>query len=137
NGLASLQEGRVRYTKSAFVHFTPEGQKTEVRFANSAIRNKKRFTYEQVTALLDAADAGGERTPLLDTISPEILALLLRMRELAMILRKRRRKRGALELTMPEVELEYDDEGRLTGGHFASHDVSHEIIEEFMLTANE
>jgi ribonuclease R len=137
NGLASLQEGRVRYTKSVFVAFTPEGQKTEVRFANSAIRNKKRFTYEQVTALLDAADAGGERSPLPDTVSPDILALLLRMRELAMILRKRRRKRGALELTMPEVELEYDDEGRLTGGHFATHDVSHEIIEEFMLTANE
>jgi ribonuclease R len=56
---------------------------------------------------------------------------------MAMILRRRRLKRGALELNMPEVELEYDDEGRMTGAHFASHDVSHQIIEEFMLAANE
>src|SRR5262249_24217433 len=62
---------------------------------------------------------------------------LLRMRDLAMILRKRRLKRGALELNMPEAELEYDDKGRLEGAHFRKHDVSHQIIEEFMLAANE
>ena len=43
----------------------------------------------------------------------------------------------ALELNMPEVELEYDEQGRVTGGHFRKHDVSHQIIEEFMLAANE
>jgi ribonuclease R len=63
--------------------------------------------------------------------------MLLRMRELAMLLRGRRLKRGALELVMPEVALEYDEQGRVTGGHFRSHDVSHQIIEEFMLAANE
>src|SRR5262249_11987154 len=55
----------------------------------------------------------------------------------AMTLRKRRRKRGALELVMPETELEYDQQGRVTGAHFVKHDVSHQIIEEFMLAANE
>jgi ribonuclease R len=59
------------------------------------------------------------------------------MRDLAMILRKRRMKRGALELNMPETELEYDAQGRVAGAHFAKHDVSHQIIEEFMLAANE
>src|SRR5262249_10736212 len=49
----------------------------------------------------------------------------------------RRRKRGALELNMPEVALEYDDQGRVTGGHFLEHDTSHQISEEFMLAANE
>jgi ribonuclease R len=63
--------------------------------------------------------------------------MLLRMRDLAMILRKRRRKRGSLELTMPEAELEYDADGRVTGGHFRKDDVSHQLIEEFMLAANE
>jgi ribonuclease R len=61
----------------------------------------------------------------------------LRMRDLAMVLRKRRGRRGALELVMPETDLEYDDQGRVTGAHFASHDVSHQVIEEFMLAANE
>jgi ribonuclease R len=70
-------------------------------------------------------------------IPPEVGALLLRMRDLAMTLRKRRLKRGALELVMPKAELEYDDDGRVVGAHFESHDVSHQIIEEFMLAANE
>jgi ribonuclease R len=38
---------------------------------------------------------------------------------------------------MPEVELEYDDQGRVSGGHFVKHDLSHQLIEEFMLAANE
>jgi ribonuclease R len=63
--------------------------------------------------------------------------LLFRMRDFALILRQRRRKRGALELNMPETELEYDSQGRVTGGHFRKHDISHQIIEEFMLAANE
>jgi ribonuclease R len=75
--------------------------------------------------------------PPADEVEPEVYALLLRMRDLAMLLRKRRLKRGALELNMPETELEYDAEGRVTGAHFRTHDVSHQIVEEFMLTANE
>src|SRR5262245_4804668 len=59
------------------------------------------------------------------------------MRDLAMILRKRRLKRGALELDMPEAKLEFDEQGRVVGAHFVKHDVSHQIIEEFMLAANE
>jgi ribonuclease R len=54
-----------------------------------------------------------------------------------MILRERRLKRGALELNMPEVELEYDERGHVSGAHLRPHDVSHQIIEEFMLSANE
>jgi ribonuclease R len=132
NHLASLQQGRVRYVKSVVVDFTPEGQKTAVRFANGAIRVRRRFAYEEVLALLQR-----QAPPPADEVEPEVYALLLRMRDLAMLLRKRRLKRGALELNMPETELEYDGEGRVTGAHFRTHDVSHQIIEEFMLTANE
>ncbi len=132
NHLASLQQGRLRYVKSALIDFTPEGQKTGVRFANGAIRVRRRFTYEQVFALLEAP-----HPPAPAVVEPEVYDLLLRMRDLAMILRHRRLRRGALELTMPEVELEYDEQGRVTGGHFRKHDVSHQVIEEFMLAANE
>jgi ribonuclease R len=131
NSLASLQQGKVRYVKSAFIDFTPAGQKTQTHFANAAIRVRRRLTYEQVSAIL--ADPEGEK----GKIEPEVLALLLRMRDLAMILRRRRLRRGSLELNMPEVELEYDDQGRVAGAHFLKHDVSHQIIEEFMLAANE
>jgi ribonuclease R len=130
NNLASLQQDRVRYVKSVLIDFTPGGAVTEVRFANAAIRNRRRFTYERVFALLGSEELRAEE-------DPEVMALLLRMRDLAMILRKRRLKRGALELSMPEVDLEYDADGRVIGAHYVSHDVSHQVIEEFMLAANE
>jgi ribonuclease R len=38
---------------------------------------------------------------------------------------------------MPEAELEFDEQGRVSGAHFAKHDISHQIVEEFMLAANE
>jgi ribonuclease R len=137
NSLASLQQGRVRYVKSALIDFTPTGQRTKVSFHEGAIRSRKRFTYDQVSRVLELADVHGPRRAVTREIDEELVALLLRMRDLAMILRKRRRKRGALELNMPEVELEFDDQGRVSGAHFASQDVSHQIIEEFMLAANE
>ncbi len=137
NGLASLQEGRLRYTKSALIDFTPAGQRTKTTFANGAIRVHKRLNYEQVSQILELADAHGPQRAVSADIDESVVALLLRMRDLAMILRKRRRKRGALELDMPEIELEFDDQGRVSGAHLAKHDVSHQIIEEFMLAANE
>ncbi len=137
NSLASLQQGKVRYVKSVYIDFTPAGQKTETRFTNGAINVRKRFSYEQVSDILKSYQAHGRPSVGFKGVDSDVIDLLFRMRELAMILRKRRLKRGALELNMPETELEYDDQGRVTGAHFLQHDVSHQIIEEFMLAANE
>src|SRR5207244_8468083 len=76
NSLASLQQGRVRYVKSALMDFTPAGQRTQTRFANAAIRTRKRFTYEQVMAVLDN---DGKPPPGLK-VDEETIGLLLRMR---------------------------------------------------------
>jgi ribonuclease R len=133
NSLASLQQGKVRFVQSALMDFTPAGQRTEIRFAQAAIRVRRRFTYEQVLAILQADEKNGS----VPGVEPEVHALLLRMRDLAMILRRRRLRRGALELDMPEAELEFDKQGRVSGAHFVPHDISHQIIEEFMLAANE
>lgn len=140
NGLASLQQDRVRYVKSALMDFTAAGQRTEARFVNGVIRVRRRFTYGEVSAILERhpGEASGTPSPRdREEADPEVVALVLRMRDLAMILRRRRMRRGALELAMPETELEYDDAGRVTGAHLAAEDVSHQIIEEFMLAANE
>jgi ribonuclease R len=130
NGLASLQQGKVRYVKSVLMDFTPMGQRTSVRFVEAAIRVTRRFSYDQVSELLvhGTLPAG---------LQPEIVPMLQQMKELALILRQRRLKRGALELVMPEAELEYDAHGKVSGAHFRKHDISHQIIEEFMLAANE
>src|SRR5207249_1586717 len=107
NGLASLQQGKRRYVKSVVMEFTPDGKRVHSRFASAVIKVKRRFTYEQVMATFDAhappADgrkkpgARRKKEPVAD-LEPEVLALLLRMRELALVLRGRRFKRGALAL---------------------------------------
>jgi ribonuclease R len=136
NGLASLQEGKNRFVKTVEMEFTPGLQKGHVRFANGVIRNRKRFTYEQAQEILDSLDAA-EKPPAVEQYDPEIVAMIRRMRDLAVLLHKKRIKRGALELSMPEPVLEYDERGRVSGAHFARHDLSHSVIEEFMLAANE
>src|SRR6185295_8879882 len=67
---------------------------------------------------------------------PQVHALLGNMRELASILRERRFRRGALELSMPEVKVDLDAQGRVAGAHLVENTESHKIIEDFMLAAN-
>ncbi|MCA9029069.1 MAG: RNB domain-containing ribonuclease, partial [Planctomycetaceae bacterium] len=99
-------------------------------FANSAIKTVRRFAYEEVFDILQHPK---KHHP---NVKPEVLDLLQRMLELAMILRGRRFTAGALELTMPEVKIDFDKKHQVCGAHLVSHDVSHQIIEEFMLAAN-
>ncbi len=131
NGLASLQPGKVRYTKSAILDFTSDGLRVSTDLHSGAIRSAKRLTYEQVDEFL--ADRDGSRRKL----GSKVCDLLGRMHTLAMTLRKRRLANGALELTMPEVKVELDKQGQVTGAHVAENTESHQIIEEFMLAANE
>ncbi len=139
NSLASLQQNHVRFVKSVFIDFNPEGVRTHVRFTNAAIRVKKRFSYEQVSEIVGKSETarGASSSDGHSELPSEIRALLFRMRDLAKILHTRRVKRGALELMMPEAELEYDREGKVSGAHFRAHDISHQMIEECMLAANE
>jgi len=54
-----------------------------------------------------------------------------------MILRRRRFARGALELNLPEIAIELGEQGQVSGAHLSVNDQSHQVIEEFMLAANE
>ncbi|MCS7238270.1 MAG: ribonuclease R [Thermoguttaceae bacterium] len=131
NGVASLQPGKIRFTKSVFIEFTPEGIPTYREFHRSVIRSSKRLTYEEVDEFL--ADPARFES----AWGPTICRMLMDMRDLARILRARRRRRGALELILPEIKLLFDDSGGLAGAKIVEHTESHQIIEEFMLAANE
>ena len=132
NSLASLQQGRTRYTVSALLEFDEDGVRTDARFVRSAIRVDHRFAYERAFEVMKAPP---EAT--FEDVAPEVRSQLARMLELARTLRRRRFARGALELSMPEVEVELGNEGEVVGAHLAVDDESHQVIEEFMLAANE
>ncbi|MBI3461689.1 MAG: ribonuclease R [Planctomycetes bacterium] len=130
NSLASLQQGKVRYTKSALLEYDREGMLLDVEIVRSAIKVTKRLDYETVTRIYESPAAFQGK------LSAKVRALLERMRELALVLRRRRHDQGSLELSMPEVKIDLDDDGRVIGAHYVPHDISHQIIEEFMLAAN-
>jgi ribonuclease R len=131
NSLASLQQDHTRYTLSVFMEFSPEGFRTDRGFARSAIKVDHRFTYEHA---FEAMMNSGRP---IEGLAPEVRTLLCLMLELAMLLRGRRFQRGALELNMPEVEIELGERGEVVCAHLAADDESHQVIEEFMLAANE
>jgi len=130
NGLASLQAERVRFTMSAFLDIDKDGAVTATRFANSAIRVKHRFAYEQVTALIH----GPKQRP--DELPKDVWDTVWRMQKLARVLRTRRVQQGAINLELSEVKIDLDRDGRMTGAHLVQGDESHQMIEECMLAAN-
>jgi ribonuclease R len=131
NNLASLQPDKVRYAKTCWIEFTADGVPVHSAVEPSAIKSCRRFAYEEVDVFLaDPETRAVEMTP-------EVRALLGRMRDLARILRSRRMARGSLQLEMPEVKIDLDRDGRVTGAHVTENTESHQIIEEFMLAANE
>jgi ribonuclease R len=131
NNLASLQPDKVRYALTAVMEMTPEGVLVATDVFKSAIKSRRRFTYEEVDEFLEDRAAWKKK------LKPEVHGLLGRMHELAMLLRQRRFTRGALELSMPEIKIDLDKNGRVTGAHLTKNTESHQIIEEFMLAANE
>lgn len=130
NGLASLQPDRVRYTKTAILEFSADGAHVSTELHSAAIRSQRRFTYEEIDEYLEHPAAWRKR------LSSQVHELVGQMHELAMILRKRRLNRGALELSLREVKIDLDKHGRVVGAHAVENTESHQIIEEFMLAAN-
>jgi ribonuclease R len=125
NMVCSLRPAEDHLTKSVFVEFDRVGRIKSHRFAATVIRSMARFTYREALGILQREP----RTSIEDGIH--------RAWRLAAILRERRFKQGALELDMPEVRVVLDGEGKAIGLVREENDISHQLIEEFMLLANE
>ena len=124
-GVCSLKPGVDRLTHSVFIHFDKRGVPKSARFARSVIRSAHRLTYKQAYAILTSSpsDGLGERLHL--------------AWELAALLRRRRFEHGALDLDFPEVKVWVDKQGEPIRLERVENDESHQLIEEFMLAANE
>lgn len=154
NGICSLVEDKDRLVKSVFMRFDDNGECKSARFANSVIRSDKRLSYEQAHALitensfekiLEAKPPQDYETAFsgkpLSELTPEKLknlqAMLRKMWSIASALRKRRMKNGSFDLDMPEFKIFCDKEGYADRIEKIEYNESHQLIEEFMLAANE
>jgi ribonuclease R len=125
NGVCSLHPGVDRLTHSVFIDFDKRGVPKSARFVPSVIRSAHRLTYKEAYTILTAfpTDQLGERLHL--------------AWELAALLRRKRFEHGALDLDFPEVKVWVDKDGRPVKLERVENDESHQLIEEFMLVANE
>ena len=94
------------------------------------IRSAERMTYTDVHLLLEG-DAG-----LRERYAPLVARFEL-MQELALILNRKRVRRGSIDFDLPEPLIEFDEFGEMTGVTRAPRNIAHRLIEEFMLAANE
>ena len=154
NGLCSLVEAQDRLTKSVFITFDSNASIQQVEYANTVIRSNKRLTYRQAYAFMQTDDLDEVRkTPLppkhqtgstgrsLSEVNGEEMKLLqVHIRKLWRIaaqLRKKRFRQGSLDLDMTEIKIYVDEQGYADRIEKSENDESHQLIEEFMLTANE
>ena len=129
-GICSLKAGVDRLTKTVFLSYTPQGMLVSSEIRHSVIRVTKRLTYKEASKILTKDKAASSEVP------EEVRDLLLQMAELAQELWVKRTENGALELDLPEVSLRLDETGRVAEVEKVERDVSHKLIEEFMLAAN-
>lgn len=131
NNLASLQPKRIRYCMTAMIEFDPQGIPIGTELYRGAIKSAHRFNYEEIDQYLE------DDKPWRKKLTPPVFTLVRDMHTLAMMLRKRRMNRGAIELSLPDVKIELNDDGKVVGAYSEDNTESHQMIEEFMLAANE
>ena len=128
NGICSLKEGEERLTKSIFFTYSDDGRLISSEIKHSVINVKKRLTYHIATKVLMESDE--------DDTDP-VTNLLLEASKLAKLLYKNRMKEGALELNLPEINIRVGKDGKIDTIEKTTRDISHIIIEEFMIAANQ
>ncbi|UCD57282.1 MAG: VacB/RNase II family 3'-5' exoribonuclease, partial [Candidatus Hydrogenedentota bacterium] len=130
NELCSLKENEDRLAISVKMEIDPKGNLLRYEIFDSVIRSRHRMTYDDVFAVLEG-DAGLKKkyAAFADSFHT--------MNKLARTLRAKRMTRGSLDFIFPEARAIFDSEGEVIDIVLQKHTIAHELIEEFMLTANE
>jgi len=131
NGICSLNPQVDRLTMTAEMLFDTSGIMLDSSFYPSVIRSTARLTYTIVKQII--VDADREMTDKYRPLAP----MLLEMKELALILMAMRKKRGSIDFDLPEPEIIIGLTGLTEGIIRAERNLAHQLIEEFMLAANE
>ena len=131
NGICSLNQGEDRLTLSCIMEIDSKGNVISSNVCKGVICVTKRMSYKDVQKILDGNDE-----EILEKYRPYIEDFKL-MEELAHILKQRRLENGYLNLDLPETKIELDIDGRVVNIGKYETTFANEIIEHFMLTANE
>lgn len=123
--LCSLKPNVNRLTVSVLMRFDLSGSLIDYRITRSVIKSAKRFTYREAKKVLD----GQKKSP-----HAGKLALMV---ELCRLLKQKRYERGSIEFALPELVVLVDEKGMPYKTDYITYDITHQMVEEFMLKANE
>lgn len=131
NGICSLNAGTDRFTLSVLMEIDKKGNVIASDVYKAVINVKERMSYTDVQKILD-----GEDKEVLKRYEKYIADFKL-MEEIALILKERRKEKGYLNLDIPESKITLDENGYAIDVGKYETTFANEIIEQFMLTANE
>ena len=131
NGICSLNAGEDRFTLSCVMEIDQKGKVISSEIYKGIIRVTERMSYKDVQKILEGTDKN-----VLEKYEPYIQEFK-NMEELAIILKNRRLENGYLNLDIPESKIDLDIDGKVTNISRYETTFANEIIEQFMLTANE
>lgn len=123
--LCSLKPGVQRLTVTVRIDYNMDGDVEDYHIERSIIKSQKRFTYKEAYQLLRS------------NRSSKHLSTLQQMVELCKKLKKKRFERGSFELSLPSLEIKLNEKGEISQLHIEKYDETHQLVEEFMLAANE
>lgn len=132
NGICSLNEGEDRLAFSCFIEIDKSGHLISYDFEKTVIRSKVKGVYSEINEILS-----GSKTPSLLEKYSEVIECFSPMKELAGILKKNRIKRGSPQIESTEGAVVIDENDVCVGVLKHERGESEEIIEDFMLMANE
>ncbi|MHC4267955.1 MAG: ribonuclease R [Planctomycetota bacterium] len=128
NGICSLKEGEERLTRAVFFTYSLDGKLLNTEIKNAVINVKKRLTYHNATKILLERE---------ENDTNPVTNLLFEASKLAKLLYQKRIEGGALELDLPEINIRIGEDGKIDTIEKTTRDISHIIIEEFMIAANQ
>lgn len=138
NGICSLQEGVPRYARSAYIRYDSRGHVKAEGATASLIQSSKRLTYLEAQALIDGDETEARKHAKTDTpYTDELIHALHEMNQLAKMIQARRHKQGMIHLELPDVELIFNEDGKVIDAVKEDDAFTHTLVEMFMVEANE
>ena len=131
NGICSLNQGEDRLTLSCLMDIDESGCVINHQIAETIIRVDRRMSYNQVRMILEDGDTKTSRE------YQEFVPMFFLMKELSALLRSKRHNRGSIDFDFPESKIILNGAGRAIDVQPYEHNVATDIIEDFMLMANE
>lgn len=129
NGICSLNPEADRLALTCRMEITPNGKTINTEVFKSVIHSKKQMTYKNVNKILDNNEVPEGYGQFAD--------ILKKMNDLAIILREMKRKRGMLEFQTNEPKILVDRDGKVLGVENRVQGTGENLIEDFMIAANE